>query len=245
MQQYEAAKTIVGILGMKLRDLVSLWSFYLGPVLTLPIFLALALMPYGYSWKDARNEARFLLVLSGVVLGAEALPRVYNPHYSAPLAAGFIALVLIAMRRVLPWRWHGKPSGIFVARAVPSICVFLLVLRLSPGIFKWPPVSTWPNLAKTPPTWCSLSLQNVNRAMILRKLRHDPGRQLVFVHYGPHHDVNRYEWVYNRADLNTAKVIWARDMGPAEDLKLTRFYKNRHAWWVYPDDNPPRLVPYP
>jgi len=111
------------------------------------------------------------------------------------------------------------------------------------GIIHWPPLSRWPE--GDTPTWCSLNPMNLSRAAMLRKLRRYPGRQLVILHYGQDHTPFFNEWVYNRADLNSAKVIWARDMGPAKNQELIDYYKQRRVWLVYADDKPPKLVPYP
>ena len=50
------------------------------------------------------------------------------------------------------------------------------------------------------------------RVKIERQLEHFPGRQLVIVVYGPRHDFF-HEWVFNHADIDAAKIVWARDMG--------------------------------
>ncbi|MCL5005775.1 MAG: hypothetical protein M1404_04515 [Acidobacteria bacterium] len=244
MALYERARTVSGLIANETNNLRWFWAFFLGPVFTLPLLLALALVPYGFSWKDISPGTRFLLLVCGVTLAGETLPIYYQPHYSAPITCAILALVLIAMRSVRPWLWRHKPSGVFLVRAVPSICVLLLLLRIGAGIFGWPPVSTWPSLTITLPSWCSKSPHNVNRAATLRRLRQYPGRQLAIVHYNKDHDVLSNEWVYNRAELNRAKVIWARDMGPAENEKLIRYFKDRHAWLVDADDNPPKLEPY-
>ena len=34
-------------------------------------------------------------------------------------------------------------------------------------------------------------------------------------------------------------------MDPASNLELLNYYKDRKAWLVEPDRNPPRVVPYP
>ena len=80
---------------------------------------------------------------------------------------------------------------------------------------------------------------------MLAKLRRFPGRQLVIVHYNSDHEIYFHEWVYNRADINSARVIWARDMGPAKNAELIQYFQNRHAWLVDADDDPPKLKPYP
>jgi hypothetical protein len=52
------------------------------------------------------------------------------------------------------------------------------------------------------------------------------------------------EWVYNAADIDGSKVIWAREMESANDLELIRYYKDRRVWLVQPDKQPAELSPY-
>jgi hypothetical protein len=74
-------------------------------------------------------------------------------------------------------------------------------------------------------------------------MKQQPGQQLLIVHYSPDHNPMD-EWVYNAADIDHSKIIWARDLGPAANLELIHYYKNRAVWLVQPDSNP-IISPYP
>jgi hypothetical protein len=78
------------------------------------------------------------------------------------------------------------------------------------------------------------------RISINQRLAEVPGQQLVFVRYGPQHVFR--EWVHNAADIDSAPVVWALDLGADEDQKLMRYYPNRAVWLVEPDARPPRLI---
>lgn len=79
--------------------------------------------------------------------------------------------------------------------------------------------------------------------MIERRLEQTPGSHLVIVRYTPSHPVYR-EWVYNRGDIEHAKVVWARDLGPKCNDKLIGAYGSRSVWLIEPDINPEELKPY-
>jgi hypothetical protein len=81
------------------------------------------------------------------------------------------------------------------------------------------------------------------RAAVSQQLSQLPGKQLVFVRYWPQH-IFQNEWVYNAADIDRARVVWARDLGPSEDQKLLRYYPDRTTWLLEPDATPPKLTPY-
>jgi hypothetical protein len=85
---------------------------------------------------------------------------------------------------------------------------------------------------------------DLERAAILHKLRAEPGPQLVLVRYGPHHDRNR-EWVYNEANIDNAKVVWARDMGEGNNRELLEYFSGRKVWVVEADAPAPLAAPYP
>lgn len=80
------------------------------------------------------------------------------------------------------------------------------------------------------------------RANVIAQLAAQPGNQLVFVRYWPRH-IFQNEWVYNAADIDRSRIVWARDLG-SEDEELRRYYPDRTAWLLEPDAVPPLLTRY-
>jgi hypothetical protein len=80
------------------------------------------------------------------------------------------------------------------------------------------------------------------RTEIERQLAREAGKLLVFVRYSPRHVF--HEWVHNAADIDGARVVWAGDLGTAENETLRRYYPDRTAWLVEPDARPPQLGRY-
>ena len=57
------------------------------------------------------------------------------------------------------------------------------------------------------------------------------------------HNPNQ-EWVYNKADIDAQKIVWAREMDAASDGRLLEYFGDRKGWLVQADEYPPRLVRY-
>jgi len=240
---YRESRSIAGFVARTVRLFMSLLSFLLGPALAVPILAAAVALPYGFSWGNIGPITRFLLLVCAVSILGSMLPVPFLPHYAAPFTCAVLALVVQTMRRLRHYQWHGKASGLFIARAVPLVCVLMLGLRVAVRPLRLSEPRRW--LAPAPfPTWCSLGPSLLERAAVLADLDRRPGRQLVIVRYGPHHPLDLHEWVYNRADIDGAKVVWARDMGPAQNEELINYFRDRHAWLVEADDSPPKLLPY-
>jgi hypothetical protein len=49
---------------------------------------------------------------------------------------------------------------------------------------------------------------------------------------------------YNRADIDRARVVWARELDPAANSKLLNYYAGRTVWLFEPDATPPFIGPY-
>jgi hypothetical protein len=243
MGTYLESRSIIGLAKMDLAKLLELWSFYLGPALTVPLLLALAFLPYGFSWKDVSEETRLLLLTCGAVTAASMLPITFLPHFLAPVACAALALVLHALRHIRSQQWRGQPTGLFISRAVPLVCILMLALRVGAKPLHLPEPDRWLAPAAFP-TWCTLAPTNLERAATLAELQQNPGRQLAVVRYGPHHDILYHEWVYNEADIDQAKVAWARDMGSAQNKELVDYFRDRHVWLVEADNTPPKVSPY-
>ena len=162
-------------------------------------------------------------------------PSTFIPHYAAPPTAAIYALILQAMRhlrlvalarKTLPgWGWCGRsrPSA-----SCSSCCA------LSRPNCTFPP----PSIGRH--TWASEHYQNLDRAKALAQLEALPGDQLVIVRYNQYHNSDN-EWVYNRADIDSAKIVWARDMGDSGNAELIRYFPQRRVWLAEPDLAPPRL----
>ena len=63
---------------------------------------------------------------------------------------------------------------------------------------------------------------------MLERLTRSEGRHLLIMRYGPRHNPH-HEWVYNEADIDRAKVVWAREMDPASNEALVRYFKDRQV----------------
>jgi hypothetical protein len=178
----------------------------------------------------------FFFWMAGMMIGIFLIP-----HYLAPFTAAFYALGLQAMRHLRAWKPEGKPGGLALVRLLVTICVAMAGLRafaeplhLIPP--EWPG-GIWIN------SWVGPGRFGGERARVEARLEQLPGSQLAIVRYSPVHEPMD-EWVYNAANIDSSKVIWAREMDAANNLDLIRYYKDRQVWLVQPDAQPAKVSPY-
>jgi hypothetical protein len=70
-----------------------------------------------------------------------------------------------------------------------------------------------------------------------------PGEHIVLVRYSKDHNSGE-EYVYNEADIDHAKTVWAREI-PGVDLKpLFDYFRNRDVWLYQPDEDDSVVQPY-
>jgi hypothetical protein len=230
---YEAETgTVRGLAVTKAAFTIALLTFYFGPTLLLPPLMFPRLL------RDRR--VRFLVAAGAVGLVGLAVEVFFLPHYAAPMTAIWLALVVQGFRHLRVWRWHGRPAGVFLVRILPWVYAGALALRLlAPGLGL--------SLNETSLWWLRLppSARGLERAHLLADLERMPGQHLVIVRYGPQYDPARQiEWVYNRAHIDRARVVWARDMGDAGNLDLLEHYRDRQVWLIEPGQGPVRLQSY-
>ena len=188
------------------------------------------------------RRVRFLTLCLFVLSAGMIIEVFFLPHYVAPFTAVFYALALQAMRHLRLWKPGNQPVGSTLLRLCVTLCIFLAGVRLfaAPLHLTTPesPASAWID------HWYGPGAFGIERAQMLSRLEYLPGKQLVIVRYSSDHDPMN-EWVYNAPDIDRSKVIWARDMDPAENDQLINYYKGRNVWLVQPDTNPVQLTPYP
>ena len=184
-----------------------------------PLYLAL---PF---FVPALVELRFIRVAGTLLLfalGTNFYPYFYS-HYMAAVTCLFVLVSVTALERLSRFSVEAAQL-IFISRGSLPVLVSLQV------------------------TGRSTSVRDLGRDQLRRsagthrnhtRFADAPGKQLVFVRYGPRHGFE--EWVHNRADIDASRVVWARDLGAVENEKLLRYYPDRAAWLLEPDARPPKL----
>jgi hypothetical protein len=195
-----------------------------------PLYLALP----GFLW--AMREYRFLwvgLTLAVFALGSNFYPN-FEPHYIAAVTCLFVLAAVVGLQQ---WERLSRDA----AQLIAFLCVASFVFWYSMHLFDTQEFSL---AVRQYETWDGLNHRNpAARIAVNQQLAGMPGKLLVFVRYYPQH-IFQEEWVYNSADIDGSRVVWARDLGADENEKLRAYYQDRSVWLLEPDFRPPRLRPY-
>jgi len=213
------------LLPMYLVKLSSMYGFFF---CFYPLFIPALIWPYPLQTPQERLG---VLLLAGGLLAL--LPVVgFQYHYAAAILPLVYLRFLQSVDRLRSWRprnWRlgSKPIGF----ALAVLLISLIPVQFGRDVWK-----LFADGEYAPP-------MAQPRHNVVRQLDALPGRHLVLVRYAPNHDVFQ-EWVYNRADIDSARIVWAREMGPSEDAPLIQYFHGRSIWLLEPDQSPPKLTPY-
>ena len=196
--------------------------------LALPAFLV-CLREFRFGWVPVT-----LLVFG---LGTSFYPYFF-PQYIAAATCLLVLIAVTGLERLSRLKLGGLPVGQFSARLLVFLCAAHFFFWYGIHLFGSDNVLLAMGRYET---WDFINYgDSEGRISINQRLAQAPGKQLVFVRYGPQHVFR--EWVHNAADIDSAPVVWALDLGAEEDQKLERYYPDRTVWLVEPDARPPRLV---
>jgi hypothetical protein len=92
------------------------------------------------------------------------------------------------------------------------------------------------------PLWWTCT-GDASRVTVMEQLLHTPGKHLIIVRYTDDHNIHD-EWVFNGADIDGAKVLWARELNAEQNAKLFAYFRDRQIWLVEPDTDNTELKPY-
>jgi hypothetical protein len=212
MDNYHKQQSIAGLLKAKIGLFEYTWHHYF----PLPIMLSLLFVPF------CQNQHKWTVLFVASVAWIPSTVTVWNfPHYLAPMGPILMILVLMGLRQVNVWgkKYLNQPR-------VATLFVVWQLVFFSASVINYgkAPKNSW--------EW--------RRAAILEQLNSSSERHLVFVHYSSDHNPH-HEWVYNRANIDQAQVVWAREIGIERDQLLIDYFQDRKVWLLEADAPAPRL----
>lgn len=200
--------------------------FFLAPLfLAIPAFFFAAFRNHRFWWV--------LLTLFLFALGTNFFPS-FQLHYLGAVTCLFVLVSVAGLQQISRW----SPEA---ARLVLFLCFihfgFWYAMHLNDR-------DDFALAMMRYETWDSINHGNPERRILVnQKLAEIPGQLLVFVRYTPRH-IFQEEWVYNEASIDSARVIWARDLGPEVNRELLALYPGREALLLEADGRPPELSSY-
>jgi hypothetical protein len=228
MHDFRLARTLHGFIDKTVQKFATAVLFFFGVALLIPLVMLPRL------FRDTRVQ---YLLVGGAVFGLGLCMNAwFFPHYAAPFTAAIYVLLLQCMRHLRLYRIGARPVGLALVRFLPLACLMLAGCR----IYAEPlglAIQRWPSM------WYGTSPLGLARARVAAQLEANPGKQLAIVRYSPQH-APFDDWVYNKADIDASKVVWARELHAPSNLELLRYFHDRQVWLVEPDFDPPRVSRY-
>ena len=214
-----------GLREHELKQIQRYYLYWFFPVTPLFVIGGLDLMK--------RKRKRLLVIATLALLGVLMLMTwPAQPHYLAAGACAVVAVMLFGLREVRTWKIGHRRFGMALSRGLMAAVLALCALRVGLLIADPFGVIEYEGI--------HVSLQHAVARAEAQKM---PGKQLVIVYYRRNYQPME-EWVYNLANVDQQKVIWARNMGAKANEELLRYYSDRQALVVDPMEYPFRFHKY-
>jgi hypothetical protein len=199
-----------GLVGIEISRLAQNWIFYIGPALTLPVFIGLL--------SSAFFKPHLRIAVSVAVFTASACALcLYNLlHYAAPATVVIYLLAAEGLHHL--WEQRERGHRAFVI----GLCATVVVASLAK--------QTGSSAMNT-----VFAFRNA-RALIAQQLANKPGKHLVLVSYDLEKHYPGNELVHNGASFESERILWARSKGAGNDVDLCRAYPGRTFWSATTDD---------
>jgi hypothetical protein len=230
--QHGPGTDTVGSFLLRLEYRVRYYRFFFLP----PLYIAL--VAFLFALRDKR--LRWVVATLGIfALGTNVFPYLLL-HYLAAVTCLFVLVSVVGLRQLSGVRIRETLVGGEIAMVLLVLCLgefigwygmHLFESRRVYGVLQYE-------------TWDSINHENPQRRIeVRRQLAGLKGRLLVFVRYSPHH-IYQNEWVWNEAEIDEARVVYARDLGVEEDERLIRYYPGRKVYLLEPDGLVPEVTEY-
>src|SRR5206468_2419212 len=134
----------------------------------------------------------------------------FQLHYVAAVTCLFVLISMVGLQQIAR-----------LNREAAQVVLFLCIAHFAfwYGMHVWD-AEDFSTAVRPYETWDALNHRNPERRILIKnQIAGTPGQLLVFVRYWPQH-IFQEEWVYNAADIDHARVVWARDLGEPENEKL-------------------------
>lgn len=161
-------------------------------------------------------------------------------HYVAPILSVTLVITMMGFGWLRTWTPRGRPTGLFLTRAMP-VGVLLPLLLPAAAV-----ASNRPSMLGIPVyqlPCCQLVRSNA-REQIATFLEKQPGKHIVLVSTDAARHPVHTPMIYNAPDMEASRIIWAHRLGPERDAPLLDHFAGRRAWQVeWRDDGTHVLLP--
>ena len=206
--------------------------FFLPPLYVALIAFLVTIREYRFLW--------IILTLLLFSLGVNLFPA-FQFHYIAAVASLFVLASVTGLEHLSRLTIRAFPVGAQAAWLIVILCCAHFIFWYGLHLFEDADFSL---AMRGYETWDSINHTNPERRIqVNQELARTPGKLLVFVRYSPQH-IFQDEWVYNAADIDGSRIVWARDLGVDEDEALLHYYPDRSVWLLDPDARPLKLAPW-